>query len=156
MTRRKRAFMIRRFMPLIKNKNKTVKRLSPISSAILRHKIKTWISRQMSSLAIWLICILFQKSAIGFLILMWVIYSILLHLPPLRFHFGGWDRTQHCCDFGTVSQTNYSARSDPQLFGQIMIQNRKIIVVVNFNGLSTKQSLNESGRNCLLRPGEDI
>ncbi len=36
-----------------------------------------------------------------------VLYSTLLHLPPLRFHCVGgcWDRSQDCCDFGTGSQT---------------------------------------------------
>jgi hypothetical protein len=31
---------------------------------------------------------------------LYVRYSKLLHLPPLRFHCvgGGWDRTQDCCD----------------------------------------------------------
>ncbi len=35
-----------------------------------------------------------------------VLYSSLLHLPPLRFHYVGgcWDRNQDCCDFGTGSQ----------------------------------------------------
>jgi hypothetical protein len=35
-----------------------------------------------------------------------VLYSTLLHLPPLRFHCVGgcWDRTQDCCDFGIGSQ----------------------------------------------------
>jgi hypothetical protein len=37
----------------------------------------------------------------------YVLYSTLLHLPPLRFHCVGgcWDRTQDCCDFGIGSQT---------------------------------------------------
>jgi hypothetical protein len=68
MTRLKRSFMIRRFMPLIKNKNKTVKRLSPISSAIRSHKIKTWIGRQMSPLVILLICFPFPNSTEEFFI----------------------------------------------------------------------------------------
>jgi hypothetical protein len=36
-----------------------------------------------------------------------VLYSTLLHLPPLRFHCVGrcWDRTQDSCDFGIGSQT---------------------------------------------------
>ncbi len=31
-----------------------------------------------------------------------LLYSTLLHLPPLRFHFAGdcWDWNQDCCDFG--------------------------------------------------------
>ncbi len=35
-------------------------------------------------------------------ILLYVLYSTLLHLPPLRFHCVGgcWDRTLDCCDFG--------------------------------------------------------
>jgi hypothetical protein len=37
----------------------------------------------------------------------YVRYSTLPHLPPLRFHCVGecWDRTQDCCDFGIDSQT---------------------------------------------------
>ncbi len=37
----------------------------------------------------------------------YVLYSTLLHLPPLRFHCVGgcWDRTHDCCDFGIGSQT---------------------------------------------------
>ncbi len=33
---------------------------------------------------------------------MYVLYSTLLHLPPLRFHCVGecWDRTQESCDLG--------------------------------------------------------
>ncbi len=40
-------------------------------------------------------------------IIFYVLYSTLLHLPPLRFHGVGrcWDRTQDCCDFGIGSQT---------------------------------------------------
>ncbi len=36
-----------------------------------------------------------------------VLYSTLLHLPPLRFHCVGgyWDRTQDSCDFGIGFQT---------------------------------------------------
>ena len=36
---------------------------------------------------------------------LYVLYSTLLHLPPLRFHCVGecWDRTQDCCDFGMGS-----------------------------------------------------
>jgi len=36
-----------------------------------------------------------------------VLYSTLLHLPPLRIHCVGgyWDRTQDCCAFGIGSQT---------------------------------------------------
>ncbi len=38
---------------------------------------------------------------------MYVLYSTLLHLPPLRFHWveGCWDRTQDRCDFGIGCQT---------------------------------------------------
>jgi hypothetical protein len=38
---------------------------------------------------------------------MYVLYSTLLHLPPLRFHCVGgcWDRTQDCCGYGNGSQT---------------------------------------------------
>ncbi len=37
----------------------------------------------------------------------YVMYSTLLHLPPLRFHCvrGCWDRTPDCCNFGIGSQT---------------------------------------------------
>jgi hypothetical protein len=42
-----------------------------------------------------------------FWIFFYVLYSTLLHLPPLRFRCVGgcWDRTQDCCDFGIGSQT---------------------------------------------------
>ncbi len=45
-----------------------------------------------------------QGDFLDFLI---VLYSTLLHLPPLRFHCVGecWDRTQDCCDFGIGIQT---------------------------------------------------
>ncbi len=38
---------------------------------------------------------------------MYVLYSTLFHLPPLRFHCVGgcWDRTQESCDFGIGCQT---------------------------------------------------
>jgi hypothetical protein len=38
---------------------------------------------------------------------MYVLYSTLLHLPPLSLHcFGGcWDRTQDSCDYGIGCQT---------------------------------------------------
>ncbi len=46
----------------------------------------------------------------------YVLYSILLHLPPLRFHCVGgcWDRTQECCYFGhwqsdALTQSLFSA-----------------------------------------------
>ncbi len=46
-----------------------------------------------------------------------VLYSTLLHLPPLRFHGVGecWDRTQDSCDFGIDCQTgsSHSATSHP-------------------------------------------
>jgi hypothetical protein len=37
----------------------------------------------------------------------YVLYSALLHLPPLKFHCVGgcWDRTQDCCVFGIGGQT---------------------------------------------------
>ncbi len=40
-------------------------------------------------------------------IFFYVLYSTLLHLPPLRFHCvrGCWNRTQDCCDSGIGSQT---------------------------------------------------
>jgi hypothetical protein len=45
----------------------------------------------------------------GFLDLffMYVLYSTLIHMPPLRSHCVGGccDRTQDCCDFGIGSQT---------------------------------------------------
>jgi hypothetical protein len=36
------------------------------------------------------------------ILFMYVLYSTLLRLPPLRFHYvgGRWDRTQDSCDFG--------------------------------------------------------
>jgi hypothetical protein len=42
-----------------------------------------------------------NKVFLGFFV-MYVLYSTLLHLPPLRFHCVGgcWDRTQDSCDFG--------------------------------------------------------
>jgi hypothetical protein len=46
-----------------------------------------------------------------------LLYSTLLHLPPLKFHCFGrcWDRTQDCCDFGIGNRTlNYWARSHPR------------------------------------------
>ncbi len=44
-----------------------------------------------------------------------VLYSTLLHLPPLRFHcIGGcWDRNQDSCVFGIVRRSNHSVRSHP-------------------------------------------
>ncbi len=47
-----------------------------------------------------------KKSTRGFFSF-YVLYSTLLHLPPLRFHCvrGCWGRTQDCCDFGINSQT---------------------------------------------------
>jgi hypothetical protein len=43
----------------------------------------------------------------GILEIFKLLYSTLLHLPPLRFHCveGWWDRTQDCCDFGIGIQT---------------------------------------------------
>jgi hypothetical protein len=48
-----------------------------------------------------------KKGTILDLVTFYVLYSILLHLPPLRFHCAGgcWDRTQDCCDFGIGWQT---------------------------------------------------
>ncbi len=45
-----------------------------------------------------------------FLYSFYVRYSMLLHLPPLRFHWVGgcWDRAQDCCNFGIDSQTIWS------------------------------------------------
>ncbi len=41
---------------------------------------------------------------------LYVLYSTLLHVPPLRFHCVGgcWDWTQDCCDFGIGSQMLYN------------------------------------------------
>ncbi len=41
------------------------------------------------------------------LLIFYVLYLTLLHLPPPRFHCVGgcWDRTQDCCAYGIVSQT---------------------------------------------------
>jgi hypothetical protein len=41
------------------------------------------------------------------LLIFYVLYLTLLHLPPPRFHcvIGCWDRTQDCCAYGIVSQT---------------------------------------------------
>jgi hypothetical protein len=36
---------------------------------------------------------------------LYVLYSTLLHLPPIHCLGGCWDRTQDCCDFGIDSQT---------------------------------------------------
>jgi hypothetical protein len=43
----------------------------------------------------------------GFLWIFYVLYSTMLHLPPLRFNCVGdcWDRTQDCCDFVICRQT---------------------------------------------------
>jgi hypothetical protein len=50
----------------------------------------------------------------GFFWIFYVLYSTLLHLPPLRLHCVGgcWDRTQDCCDLA-VRRFNHSARSHP-------------------------------------------
>jgi hypothetical protein len=48
--------------------------------------------------------------------ILYVRYSTLLHLPPLRFHCVGgcWDRTQDSCDYDIGCQTLYHmARSHP-------------------------------------------
>jgi hypothetical protein len=45
---------------------------------------------------------------------MYVLYSTLLHLPPLRFHCAGgrWVRTQDSCDFGIgVRRSSHSDTS---------------------------------------------
>ncbi len=44
---------------------------------------------------------------------MYVLYSTLLHLPPLGFHCVGgcWDRTQDSCDYGIGCQTLRSSHS---------------------------------------------
>jgi hypothetical protein len=49
------------------------------------------------------ISIIYFKGFLGFFA---VLYSTLLHLPPLRFHCVGgcWDRTHDCYDFGIGSQ----------------------------------------------------
>jgi hypothetical protein len=43
-----------------------------------------------------------------------VLYSTLLHLPPLGFHCAGgcWDQTQDWCDFGIGSQDALTTRLD--------------------------------------------
>jgi hypothetical protein len=45
----------------------------------------------------------------GFL---YVLYSTLFHLPPLRFHCvgGRWDRTQDNCNYGYDSRTYFSTK----------------------------------------------
>jgi hypothetical protein len=54
----------------------------------------------------------------NFLKFFMVLYSTLLHLPPLRFQCVGecWDRTQDSCDFGIDCQMLYShpAKSHPK------------------------------------------
>ncbi len=54
----------------------------------------------------WSIMVDLSKQSV-FRFFSYVLYSTLLHLPPLRFHCVGgcWDRNQDCCDFGTGSQT---------------------------------------------------
>jgi hypothetical protein len=54
----------------------------------------------------------------------YVLYSTLLHLPPLRFHCVGgcWDRTQDCCHFGIGSQTGQDM-SSPLVYLQILEKN---------------------------------
>ncbi len=49
----------------------------------------------------------FFNRGIFWILLFFVLYSTLLHLPPLRFHCveGCWDRTQEWCNFGIGSQT---------------------------------------------------
>ncbi len=54
----------------------------------------------------------------GFFGIFYVLYSTLLHLPPLRFRCVGgfWDRIQDWCDFDIGSLTlQHSARSHPPL-----------------------------------------
>ncbi len=41
------------------------------------------------------------------LIFLWVLYSIILHLPTLRFHSVCWDWTQDCCGVRIDSQSCY-------------------------------------------------
>ncbi len=54
----------------------------------------------------------------------YVLYSTLLHLPPLRFHCVGgcWNQTQDCCDFGIDSQKlyNLSDRSHPLMIVPVL------------------------------------
>jgi hypothetical protein len=49
----------------------------------------------------------FQTGGIFWILFSYVLYSTLLHLPPLKFHCVGGccDRTQDCCDIGIGSQT---------------------------------------------------
>jgi hypothetical protein len=53
-----------------------------------------------------------------------VIFSTLIHLPPLRIHCVGgcWDRTQDCCDFSFDSQklSSVLVRSHPILLDLII------------------------------------
>jgi hypothetical protein len=50
-----------------------------------------------------------------FFIIFSVLYSTLLHLPPVRFHCVGgcWNRTQYSCDFSIVRRFNHSDISHP-------------------------------------------
>ncbi len=50
--------------------------------------------------------LLLKKDFFGFFIF-YVLYSTLIHLPPLRFHCVGGcrNRTQDCCDYGIGCQT---------------------------------------------------
>ncbi len=48
---------------------------------------------------------------------MYVLYSTLLHLPPLRFHCVGgcWDRAQDSCDFGVaIRRSSHLATTHPR------------------------------------------
>jgi len=49
----------------------------------------------------------FLREIFGFFPFLYVLYSTLLRLPPLRFHCvgGRWEWTQDCCDFGIGCQT---------------------------------------------------
>ncbi len=54
---------------------------------------------------------IYLKKQGDFLIYFYVLYSTLLHLPPLRFHCVGecWNLIQDCCDFDIVAfkRSNY-------------------------------------------------
>ena len=53
------------------------------------------------------VLILILKGRFLLVLIFLLLYSTLLHLPPLRFHCVGecWDQTQDCCNLGIGSQT---------------------------------------------------
>ncbi len=72
------------------------KKLSLVNFSVYAYKL--WFSNAFRVFSE-LYCIFFK-----------VLYSTLLHLPPLRFHYVGgcWDWTQVCYDFVIDSQTLYA------------------------------------------------